>query len=395
MKDAPSPPRATLPSLPFGVYVHVPYCRRRCPYCDFYFEVRKADRSFAEALHVELCARSNDRPGEVPRTLYFGGGTPTALPDDALAAAVTAVADVVGLAPDAEVTVEANPEDLGPGRCRALAALGVNRLSLGVQSFEDDVLRYLGRAHKGAEAEDTVKRALDEGIARVSVDLIAGVPGERPGRLEREVERLVRLGVGHVSAYLLTVEAGTPLEGLIQLGRRGPLVDDLQADAYEALQELLPAAGFRQYEVSSFSRPGEESRHNRLYWAKGTWLGLGPGAHSMRLVDDGRVERRHTTARLEAWLDDPAGAAHEREVLSPGEAFHEAVAFGLRDLVAGVRLEDLAARHGVEVPAALRGVLAAAAERRLVACSDGAICLTALGARFADAVARDVLTASG
>lgn len=395
MKNAPSPTRVPPPerAAPFGVYVHVPWCRRRCPYCDFSFEVGRADGRFPKAVKAELFARRAELPGAPASTLYLGGGTPTHLPDDALAATLDVVCEEVGLAPGAEVTVEANPEDVGEARARALARMGVTRVSLGVQSFDNATLRLLGRAHRGDEAERAVKACLFAGIERVSVDLIAGVPGEPEGRLEEDIGRLAALGVGHVSAYLLTVEPQTPLEKLIQLGKRKPVSEERQADAYEALQALLFALGLRQYEISSFARPGEESRHNRIYWAKGTYLGLGPGAHSMRLLDDGAVVRRHTTARVGAWLEDPAAAAFDEETLLPKEAFREAVAFGLRDLVAGIDLQALAERHRVEVPEAVRAALENARGRDLVVEEGGILRLTPQGARFADAVARDVLTA--
>jgi oxygen-independent coproporphyrinogen-3 oxidase len=193
-----------------------------------------------------------------------------------------------------------------------------------------------------------------------------------------------------VSAYLLTVEPHTPLVKLIDKGRRAPVDDDAQGAAYEDVQRLLGEAGYRQYEISSHARPGEESRHNRLYWQGGAYLGVGPSAHSMRRGADGSVVRRHTTARLDAWIPDPARAAHEVETLEPAHAFREAVAFGLRDILAGVDVDEVAARHRVPAEAsAVTRVLAGFAhevERR-----GSRFHLTGTGARFADRVARAVL----
>jgi oxygen-independent coproporphyrinogen-3 oxidase len=204
---------------------------------------------------------------------------------------------------------------------------------------------------------------------------------------------VIASGAGHVSTYQLTVEAGTPLARFVDDGRRNAPDDDAQADGYERVQARLVGAGFAQYEISSFAREGQASRHNRLYWAQGTWLGLGPGAHSMQLLDDGAVLRRHTKARLAEWIVDPIAAAHEDERLSPGHALAEAIAFGLRDLERGVDLDELAARHRSPLPPGITRTLEAA-ERAGRLFRDGPRArLTAVGARFADAVARDVLYA--
>jgi oxygen-independent coproporphyrinogen III oxidase len=256
------------------------------------------------------------------------------------------------------------------------------------------VLAYLGRAHDGARARAAIAAARAAGIGRVGVDLIVGVPGERTGRLADDVDAAAALGVGHVSAYLLTVEQGTPLVSLIAQGKRAAVDDDRQADAYEALQDVLPARGFAQYEISSYARPGEESRHNRIYWSQGSYLGLGPGAHSLALLDDGAVARRHTTARLAAWLDAPA-APGVVERLAPAHALVEAIAFGLRDLQAGVDVDALAARHRTRPWPALIAALDKAVARGLVVDDGGRKKLTRRGALFADAVARDVLATRG
>lgn len=375
-----------------GVYVHVPFCRRRCPYCDFAFEVRAADARFVPAVLEEVAGRAHELPG-VPASLSLGGGTPSALAAVDLAALVAGVRARTGLAPAAEVSLELNPEDVDAALARALADAGFTRASLGVQSFHDDVLRWLGRAHDGARARAAVAACVAAGLA-TGVDLIVGVPGEGAPRLAADVEAAVALGAGHVSTYLLTVEPGTPLVTLIRDKKREAPDDEAQADAYEAVQALLAARGLTQYEVSSFAMPGHESRHNRLYWQGGVYLGVGPSAHSMRRRQDGSVLRRHTTARLDGWLPAPLDAAHDEEVLPPAAAFREAVAFGLRDLGQGVDLDELAARHRVGAACAER--VAQALERmpkRVVKGSDGRLRLTREGARFADGVARSVLAA--
>lgn len=383
----------------YGIYVHVPYCRRRCPYCDFYFEVRKPHDGFVEALEKELATRLPEHVGAmthiggiVPQSIYFGGGTPSALSDEALIRVVDSIRNQTGQSEKLEITVEVNPEDLETGRCERWVSHGINRLSLGLQSFDDDVLRYLGRAHSGKTGEAAIRMAQAAGVERISVDWIAGVPGEPADRWARELETLEHLGVGHLSAYLLTLEPGTPLESLIQLGKRADIDEDQQADAYEHLQVLLSQAGYRQYEVSSYAKPNQESRHNRLYWSKGSYLGLGPGAHSMRYLPDGAVERRQNGTDLEGWLKAPVFAAHEVETLSSCEAFLEAVAFGLRDMLAGIQLSTLCQRHAISDATRLVAALDGLARQKWLAWDGETAYMTSLGARFADAIAREILS---
>jgi oxygen-independent coproporphyrinogen-3 oxidase len=384
------------PASERGVYVHVPFCRRRCPYCDFAIEVRAVDAGYARAVVAELRGRAHEldagRSAGGTATLSFGGGTPSALAVDDLAEIVDGARTAVALSPGAEVSLELNPEDVDAAYANALRAAGFTRASLGVQSFDDDVLAWLGRAHDGARARAAVAACVAAGL-RTGVDLIVGVPDERAGRLARDVAALEAMGVGHVSAYLLTVEPATPLVQLIAKNARAALDEDQQADAYEQAQELLVQSGWSQYEVSSYARAGEESRHNRLYWQGGEYLGVGPSAHSMRRDVAGAVHRRHTTARLDGWLRDPLRAAHDVEVLAGADAFRESVAFGLRDLAAGVDVNVLALRHNAPARVALSVHAVLESDSALVAVRGERCYLTSRGARFADRIARAVLAA--
>ena len=376
---------------PAGVYVHVPYCRRRCPYCDFYFEVGQPTDGFVDAVARELGARIATWPTSTwpAATLSFGGGTPSQLGVEDLARIVALVRDR-GLRDDAEVSLEVNPEDIDAAFAIGLRAAGFTRVSVGMQSFDDVVLRWLGRAHDGEQAAEAVAALVAAGLD-VGVDFIVGVPCESDTRLETDLARAAELGVVHVSTYLLTVEPGTPLVQLIKRGARAAVDDDRQALAYERVADIATANGFLQYEVSSHARPGHTSKHNRLYWGRGDYLGLGPGAHSFFVDDDGRAHRRHTTARLAGWLPDAGGAAHDDEVLEPEHALREAIAFGLRDLEAGIDLNRLSTLHHTVVPADVLKALTAAVVRGDVVDTAPVFRLTVQGARFADRVAREVL----
>lgn len=372
-----------------GVYVHVPFCRRRCPYCDFAIEVGVDSAGFVDAVIAEASARGVgviDGVGVVD-SVSLGGGTPSSLVPPELSRLLARFAGA--LRPGAEVSLEVNPEDITVDVARGLRDAGFTRVSVGLQSFSDPVLRYLGRAHSGDAGAVAVAALVDVGVD-VGVDLIVGVPGEGPTRLADDLARAAGLGVAHVSTYLLTLEEGTPLVSLIARGKRAAIDDDAQADAYEAVQGLCAGQGFRQYEVSSFARPGHESRHNRLYWQRGDYLGLGPGAHSFFIDVDGRAQRRHNRARFADYRKDPmAGAEHE--TLEPAHALLEAIAFGLRDKLHGVDVDVLAAWHKTAVPAGLARVIARAVDAGDVVVVEGRAFLTDQGVRFADRVARAVL----
>ncbi len=388
---------AAAPDLPWGIYVHVPWCRRRCPYCDFSFEVGRAREGFAARILAEVDARRAEMPPAPSQTLSLGGGTPTALPPLELARLVEGVRTRGLLAADAEVALEGNPEDLIDAGASALADAGFNRLSLGVQSFDDDVLKALGRNHTGAQALTVIREAAQRGL-RLSIDLIVGTPDEKAGRLQADLAHVVAEGIRHVSAYLLTIEPDTPWEKMIAKGQRNDVDHDAQADALEAVHAELTANGLRQYEISSYAAPGEESAHNRLYWGKGHYLGVGPSAHSLTVTTDGRALRRENAASVDHFFaSTPAEQSFALEEVAAPDAFREAVAFGLRDLVAGICVDELARRHHVDkvtVDATYQTLKKAEANAHVrTACRDGQTRhhLTPLGARFADAIARGLL----
>jgi len=270
----------------FGVYVHVPFCESRCDYCDF---ATWTDRTHLVDAYVEACIRDIERRDPPPATsVFFGGGTPSLLAPDAL----VRMLEAIPCARDAEVTVECNPDSVDADKLGAYAAGGVNRLSFGVQSMRAHILAALGRTHDPANVERAMGWARDAGFTRINLDLIYGTPGERVADWEATLEAALALGPSHVSAYALTVEAGTPLARAVAAGDRSAPDDDDQADKYEIADDRLRAAGFGWYEVSNWSQPGDECRHNLLYWAQGEYVGIGCAAHGHTL-GGGRGERSH------------------------------------------------------------------------------------------------------
>ncbi len=272
------------PDRQFGVYVHVPFCATRCGYCDFNTytpaELGGANPdAWLEALRTELRLAAELAGAQPVDTVFVGGGTPSVLGADRLAAVLDAVRENFGLVPDAEVTTEANPESTSPELFDALLAAGYTRVSLGMQSVAPHVLRVLDRVHSPGRAVAAAEEALAAGFRHVSLDLIYGTPGESDDDLLRSVDTAVEAGVDHVSAYALVVEDGTALARRVRRGEVDAPDDDVLARRYELLDARLADAGFAWYEVSNWARPGGECRHNVGYWNGGEWWGAGPGAH--------------------------------------------------------------------------------------------------------------------
>lgn len=266
------------------MYVHVPFCERVCPYCDFAVvarrEVDAAEEAWlVEALALELRARADRYPGHRLATIYFGGGTPSLLRPEAIGQLIGTIRGLFPGDPQ-EVTLEVNPSTLERERLPGFRAAGVDRLSVGVQSFEDATLHRLGRAHRAGEAHATLAAAREAGFDNLSLDLIFAVPGQTQSQVQRDVEQTVAFAPEHVSAYALTVESGTPLATAVERGQWVLPDDDASAAMMTALADTLEAAGLARYETSSYARPGREARHNRRYWLRAPVLGVGVGAHS-------------------------------------------------------------------------------------------------------------------
>ncbi len=270
------------PSGALSLYVHIPFCTLKCSYCDFnsYAGLEELVQPYVDALIAEMELWSQYARGRPVPTVFFGGGTPSLLPIPQVERIVSALRDRFALEPEAEVTLEANPGTVDLEYLRALVAMGVNRLSFGVQSFHDDELANLDRIHSAAEAEEAYRWARDAGFQRINLDLIYGLPEQPMERWQASLERAISLAPDHMSLYALTVEEGTKLAYDIDHGRTPEPDGDVQASMYEWSQERMAEAGYQQYEISNWARPGQECRHNLVYWRNGDWLGLGAGAHS-------------------------------------------------------------------------------------------------------------------
>ena len=374
----------------FGVYVHWPYCARICPYCDFnvHRDRRPGEAAQLAAAILQDLARRREATG--PRrltSLFFGGGTPSLMDPGSVAAVVAACRRLWEAGPDLEVSLEANPTDAEAGRFAALAEAGVNRLSLGLQSLEDEALAGLGRNHDAAAGRRATETALKV-FPRVSIDLIYARPGQAPADWAEELDTAIALGAGHVSPYQLTIEPGTAFERAVRRGRLRPTADPQAADLWEVTQDRLSAAGFEAYEVSNHARtPADRSRHNLTYWRGGDWLGVGPGAHG-RLTLEGVRTGQACAARPADYIAavERGEGAGEVEVLSGRDAAVERVLSGLR-LAEGVAFAELGALGLSAADAEVRDL----ASQGLLADDPRRLRVTDDGRRLLDAVLERLL----
>lgn len=373
-----------------GVYVHIPFCASRCSYCDFFSTLRldEVGHDYVEALIAEARLRKAELNGKPVKTLYMGGGTPSQLPLPLLARLIDGLKATLDLNAVQEFTLEANPDDVTPEWCAAVRALGVNRVSMGVQSFQDAVLRLVGRRHTARQAIDAVASLRHAGIDNISIDLIYGLPGQTLETWAESVRQAVDLRPQHISAYGLTYEPGTRLWQQRECGEVVEASEDQYLDMYRILVGMLQMAGYEHYEISNFALPGYRSRHNSSYWNETPYLGLGAAAHSY----DGTM-RRSNPADLCGYirritLGQPACQVED---LAWWERYDERVMLGLRtaDGVDAHRLRsdfgDKAWAHFVSE--ARRHIDAG----NMICTDDGRYILTSEGIVLSDSVMRDLM----
>lgn len=382
----------------FGVYVHFPYCLSKCPYCDFASVVaeRIPHERYARAVVRELEGRAQEYGRRGVESVYFGGGTPSLWEPECVATVLRAVDELFGLLPGCEITLEANPGASDAARFEAYLEAGVNRLSIGIQSFSAPVLAGLGRRHGPEEAIRAVETARRAGFENVSVDLIFGGPHQDVRGAVEDARRAVELGPDHVSCYGLTLENLAEDVRLAKEVRRGRVKvadDDLQAEMGERVRDVLRAAGYHRYEISNYATPGFESRHNTLYWVGHEWVAAGCGAHGFRRLEDGRGLRYANPRKPDAYLtavETGAAPEIEREVLEPAALFEERIFLGLR-LARGVDLEAAARETIGEVPARLWEAVDELARAGLVARRGSVVACTDRGLDFHTEVALRLL----
>ena len=311
-----------------GIYVHIPFCARRCIYCGFFSTVREAEAArYIDALCAELRQRKAYLQDAPVTTVYFGGGTPSRLTPDQIGQVIAEIRQTYGLDSLEELTVECNPDDVTSDYISALRALGVNRISMGVQTFNNDLLRFLGRRHTASQAIGAVQACHDAGIHNVSIDLMYGLPGQTAAIQQRDLETATSLNVQHISSYCLSFEEGSPLDRMRRENRIVPTDDDTCAAMYDRMCSHLRSAGFEHYEISNFCKPGYHSRHNSSYWDGTPYLGIGAGAHSY----NGR-SRQWNPNDLDAYMSgiEQGKPLFEIENLSDTDLYNEKIMLALR-----------------------------------------------------------------
>lgn len=330
-----------------GIYIHIPFCRQACHYCDFHFSTsRKMIVPMLAAMEKEIRSRP---AGEMLETIYFGGGTPSLLPAADLKRLLDAIRETNEVSPGAEVTLEANPDDLTGDVPEKLFALGINRLSIGIQSFRDQDLELMNRAHTAEEAQACVARAQAAGFKNITIDLIYGLPGFTDADWEKNLETAFALQVPHISAYCLTIEPRTALAHFVQSGKVTPAPEPAAAEQFRILMRRMKEHGFEHYEISNFAQPGFRSRHNSSYWRGEKYLGIGPSAHSY----DGVKRRWNISNNAQYAAKLQAGERYwEEETLTDDDRFNEFVMIGLRT-AEGIDLGKMEAVFGAEKTAAL------------------------------------------
>jgi putative oxygen-independent coproporphyrinogen III oxidase len=328
-----------------GLYIHIPFCRTKCRYCNFYSDTC-LDRvpAFIEALYREM---------EMYRglysafdTVYLGGGTPSILSPIQVASILSHIRKDFEILPDAEITMEVNPGDLSPDFLADLRASGINRLNIGIQSFDKQIISFLGRRHTAGEAIASIESARKAGFTNLGIDLIYGIPGQSLASWRDILEQAVSLNPEHLSCYELTIEEGTPLYSSYRTGEFAPLPEDLQYDFFIATSKSLESGGYIHYEVSNFARSGFFSRHNSKYWDHTPYLGLGPAAHSFR---EGRRWWNHRS--LDGYINHLAAGrkpVEDMEILSAELLRLEALYFGFRT-VKGIHLPNFTENYGLDI----------------------------------------------
>lgn len=366
-----------------GIYLHIPFCKQACHYCDFHFSTSLQYKDeMLQALIKEIQLQKNYLNGETVETIYFGGGTPSVLEPGEINLLIDTITRLHSVASNAEITLEANPDDLHKAKVNALRQTPVNRFSIGIQSFFDEDLAWMNRVHRANEAEAAVKRAQDAGFENITVDLIYGYPLLTDQKWKHNLNTVFGLGVPHVSSYSMTVEPGTALASFIGKKKQPPMNEQQSAEQFNVLMDAMQANGFEHYEISNFCKPGHYSRHNSNYWKGAKYLGIGPSAHSY----NGEA-RQWNVANNAKYIQDilQNNIPAETEVLSEIDRLNEYIMTSLRTIW-GLdldRLNDIAAASANQLLIAAEEYF----ERGWITQKEKIIYLTPTGKLYADQIA--------
>jgi oxygen-independent coproporphyrinogen-3 oxidase len=377
--------------MTFSLYIHIPWCQSKCPYCDFNSHAAAVwpEDEYVRALIAEMERRAQDQSwaGRSLRTIFFGGGTPSLFEPRSIGRILDSAEKLFGFEGDAEITLESNPGTVNDTKLTGIRAAGINRISFGAQSFSPAILKFLGRIHSAEETREAARAAHRAGFDRLNLDIIFAVPGQTIDDVRNDIAEVVALGPDHISAYNLTFEEGTAFFTDMKRGRIKPLPNDDQASMFELVREELPRQGFPMYEISNYAPAGHEARHNLTYWRGESYLGIGAGAHSFARGGAGgrrwwneRMPARYAAAALAGGLAEAGSETVDGEV-----AAGEFVFLNLR-LSEGFQLSDFEARFGVSFDARFGERSAILFDAKLLLREDGRIRLSDRGLELADSV---------
>ena len=370
-----------------GIYIHIPFCKSKCNYCNFYSVASsKHLNDFISALLIEIELQRNYFDGEKIETIYFGGGTPSVLSNDSLKIIIEKLQQTFEITSDAEITIETNPNDLDLKKIKEFKQTDINRISIGIQSFFDDDLKYLNRIHSASQAEASVKRSQDAGFENISIDLIYGIPTSTDDKWKQNLDISFALDVPHISSYGLTVEPQTALDVLIKNGRSKPLDEQQNVKQFKLLMQEMKKHSFVHYEISNFCKEGFISQHNSNYWKGRKYLGLGPSAHSFNFK-----ERQWNISNIEKYISSVSGKIIpcEKEVLSENDKYNEYIMTSLRTMW-GCDLKYIEVNYGADNIILLEEKAQNFIESGRMGKENSILTLTDEGRLFADGIAAEL-----
>ena len=366
-----------------GIYIHIPFCRKACHYCNFHFSTSlgKAEAVVTSILK-EISLRSSESRDEI-QTIYFGGGTPSILEPETINKMLQAINAHYAVSNDAEITLEANPDDITAAKAKAWKQMGINRFSIGVQSFADQNLQWMNRAHDARQSIECIQAIREAGFENFSIDLIYGTPGQTQHGWIKDLEKAIEMKIPHLSCYALTVEEGTALHHMIGSGKKEKISADEQAERFEALVQLTSAAGYIHYEISNLALPGKESKHNSAYWEGKPYLGFGPSAHSF----SGTKRSWNIADNLKYIQSIEAGILpFEEETLRETDQLNEYIMTSLRS-IKGMQKETIKTRWGLDKLEAISIEIEQFISSGKIIATENAWLLSGEGRFFADGIA--------
>ncbi|HYK75502.1 MAG TPA: radical SAM family heme chaperone HemW [Daejeonella sp.] len=370
-----------------GIYLHIPFCKKACYYCDFHFSTStRYKEEMLRALQSEIRLQQHYLGNKTIETIYFGGGTPSLLSADELQILIDQIEQIYNVSQTAEITLEANPDDLIPQKIKELRQTPINRFSVGIQSFFEEDLKWMNRAHTASEAESSVKRIQDAGFENITLDLIYGYPLLSNEKWSENIRKVLELGVPHVSAYSMTVEPATALASFIRKGKQQPMNEAQSAEQFMMLMNNLTEGGFEQYEISNFARPGKFSIHNSNYWKGVHYLGIGPSAHSY----NGET-RQWNIANNSQYIDsiEKKVVPAEVEILTPANRLNEYIMTSLRTSW-GMDLYWISTTFSPEIASETEKNLSGFMEKDWIKIDNNLVTLTVKGKLYADYIASEL-----